>query len=66
MSSIYGTKAAQDYARLTYLANNSADSWTELNESYEEFQVTEVNYQQSSTVALIGAATTGLGWLMSR
>ena len=66
ISGVYGSKAAQDYVRLTYLANSGADTWAELNDSYEEFQVAEESYQRSSTMALIGATATGLGWLMSR
>lgn len=66
ISSVYGSKAAQDYARLTYLGNSGADTWVELNTSYEEFQVTEERYQRSASMTLVGAAATGLGWLMSR
>ena len=66
LSGIYGSKAAQDYVRLTYLANSGADTWIEFNASYQEFQSTEESYQRSATMALIGAGATGLGWLMSR
>lgn len=66
ISGIYGSKAAQDYVQLTFLANSGAETWVELNESYEEFQSIEESYQRSSTLALIGFASTGLGWLMSR
>jgi hypothetical protein len=66
ISAVYGSKSAQEYARLTYLANTDADTWSDLQADYTDFQATEDSYQRHTTYTMVGAALTGLGWLMSR